>query len=587
MPLSVDDFRRSSYSRDAGGTTARTGSAHYLELLRIAQETLPSYEVLLVGGTREVALKHLRPFVAYPEGYEQTKYRPYHAIRSVDLFCEFPQGESMLLGVIDLPGTDADSDLDGMLLAELRNQADMLFIVSRAALMPFVDSYTLSLADEAAAGARRSDFVRQIINRDMSIPEESFGNTLAEVKSSGERLGIEVLTYDIESAAPADLAELVMSSLAQPPERLASMDRNAVATLVIGLATAAAQVRLLAGDLLRWTQSRQAELPDEEVRLRQRVLELTNMIGVELQRVRHEYDELYESGALLPEFERDIERAVNGIREWVAHGLGCGSTEEWMLAFHEAESAHETGRELDRCISHARRTLAHEFRKIDQSLFSAIDRLWLRVAGVLRTRLTEVVVPAGTNGRVALDGLAERSQDVQARTLAGATYRLLGLPIDYGSIFTRIGSPVVRKIGWFPDVPESGDSVAIGGVSADSARTVPEHLARAARLHASLIGSIEKLTNELEREYRAEARRALLVLSAAIDQYQFSIAGSPEVRIEVERLTRSAQAKIWPDDLNAPTAKLFAELAVLGHRAAEISPATDQINSLAVQSIRL
>ncbi len=174
-PLSLEDFRRFQYEDDAAAIPAGHARAErYRRRLRLAQASLPSYQGFLQGGTREITLDRLRPFVAYPADGDR---RPYHGVRSVDILCEFPQAGVVRLGLIDLPGAgEAGLDVRGRFLADLCNNIDLLFIVTRPAKAPVteLDWDVLSLADDAAAGVRRSDFTYQIINRDASVPDEYF-----------------------------------------------------------------------------------------------------------------------------------------------------------------------------------------------------------------------------------------------------------------------------------------------------------------------------------------------------------------------------------------------------------------------------
>ena len=222
-------------------SAGHAGAERYRSRLRQAQDSLPSYQELLQGGTRQVTLDQLRSFVAYPaDGDPRPDYRPYHAVRSVDIFCEFPEVGAVTLGLVDLPGTgEAGLDVHGRFLTDLRNYADLLFIVKRPEKAPVTDPDwdAAQLADDAAAGVRRSDFVHQVINRDASMSDEFFVNALARARADGAQLGIDVRECDIESSSPAEVAEVILSPvLATLAERLAYMDRDAAEQVLSDLA---------------------------------------------------------------------------------------------------------------------------------------------------------------------------------------------------------------------------------------------------------------------------------------------------------------------------------------------------------------
>ena len=77
----------------------------FLERLHCAQDSFPSYRPLLTGRERKVTigqLTELRPFVAYPLD-PANKHRPYHAVRDIRIFCEFPEVDVENLRLVDLP----------------------------------------------------------------------------------------------------------------------------------------------------------------------------------------------------------------------------------------------------------------------------------------------------------------------------------------------------------------------------------------------------------------------------------------------------------------------------------------------------
>jgi len=624
VPVSIADFRRFAYG-DAGIVPAgQAGTERYRRRLRDAQDSLPSYERLLRGGDMEISLDELRPYVAYPaDGDTRTHVRPYHAVRSVDVFCAFPELGSVRLGLVDLPGAgEAGLDVHARFLTDLRNHADLLFIVKRPEKAPVTDPDwdAAQLADDAAAGVRRSDFAHHVINRDASVPDEYYRNAVARARADGQRLGIDVRECDIESATPAEVTAAVLSPvLGMLAERLAYMDRDAAGKVLAELAEIVARMRSLADQMTRWTEGRQAALPDEEARLRNRAWDLKNDLSVELDRVRDEYDKLFDSGAPIAELHLEIQKAAREMREWTAAGLGAGSTKEWLRKFRAAESAEVPGRELDNQYNGARKQLVTVFRGIDASLDRSVDRLWGEIADALRSQLTVAVVPAGTDNHAILTAFAATARRDGAKTLADATDRLLNLPTDYGSILLRVGRPVIRKVRWNQQAPTEAQKhrpavtvadrgraraglgprnwwdVPPGGAqpsgtessgSADTA-TADSEFAEASKWHAKLTETIEHVTSELETEFHGEAQRTLLVLAAAIDLFKETAIATPGVEGEFEKLCRPAQREIWPADFGGAAAKVAADLGVLRERAIEADVAASRVAALATQARQL
>lgn len=447
-PHTVEAFRSFSYPKKIAEGGA--GSERYVMRLRHAQESLASYEPLLRGVSEGITLDRLRPFVAYPAD-ENSRQREYHAVRSVDIFCQFPEVGAVRLGLVDLPGSgEAGLDVHKRFLTQLRNSTDLLFIVRRPVKSPSSDQDwdTAQLADDALAGVRRDDFAHLVINRDTDLGQEYFEQKLAAARVESGKLGIDLRVCDIRQSTPPQVTEAILApTLELLAKRLAHMDRDAVAFVLTGLSGPAGEVLTLCRDLSGRFDGWLGALPDEEKQRRGRVRELKNQVGRQLGRVRDEYDRLHQTGEPIAELKEQIERAGREVRQWIADGLGKGSRDNWIEAFQDAMAGMGKGDELDRQYNGARERVVGVFDKIDASLELAIDRLHGNVAAALRSKLTDKLVPDGPDsGEVLREFVTLLGDD--ARTLTTATERLLALRVDYGSIFLRVGRPIVRKIEW-------------------------------------------------------------------------------------------------------------------------------------------
>jgi len=241
------------------------------------------------------------------------------------------------------------------------------------------------------------------------------------------------------------------------------MDRDAVAFVLTDLADTADRVRSLSRDLDRQFGGWQASLPDEEKERRERFFELKTQVGRELEKVRDEYDRQYRSGQPIAELHQQIETVGQ------AGSLGSGSKEKWVDKFQDAVAGRGMGRELDRQYNSSRERVVEVFSKIDASLELAIARLHGEVAAALRRKLTEKVVPAGSDNSAVLGELAASASANKARTVTDATERLLKLRADYGSIFLRVGRPVVRRIEWDPAQSQAATAGGVAGAAARAA----------------------------------------------------------------------------------------------------------------------
>jgi energy-coupling factor transporter ATP-binding protein EcfA2/outer membrane lipoprotein SlyB len=488
-PALIDEFRQFSYPTTAGDREA--GAERYYRKLRQARDSLGSYQTLLRGGAEEVALDRLRPFVAYPPD-ESSDERPYHAVRSADIYTHFPRVGEVSLGLVDLPGSgEAGLDVHKRFLTDLKNSTDLVFIVKRPNESPSTDQDwdARQLADDASAGVRRSDFAYQVINRDSKLEDEAFEAAERRAQADSAQLGIDVRVCDIGSESDTVIETVLMPVLDHLAERLAFMDRDAVAFVLKDLDGAATAVRSLGRELDHMFSGWQGSLPDEEVQRRDRFRKLKNQVGRELEKVRDEYDRLYESGQPIAELHQQIETAGQEIKAYLASSLGSGSKEKWIDSLQDAIAGKNMGDELDRQYNSSRKFVVKVFGEIDASLDRAIDRLHGAVAASLRRKLTQKIVPEGADNSVVLAGFAA-SIEPDARMLSQATRRLLDLRADYGSIFLRVGRPVVRKIDWYRDQSQTTAGQAAGvagrvasGLAAQAAPRVAGHVAGVAAGH--------------------------------------------------------------------------------------------------------
>jgi energy-coupling factor transporter ATP-binding protein EcfA2 len=478
-PASLEEFRAFRYPKDI--PESRASSEQFTRRLRIAQASLPSYETLLTGNDVRIELDQLRPFVAYPAD-ESEPERPYHAVRSADIYCPFPEVDAVQLGLVDLPGSgEAGLDVHMRFLADLRNHTDLLLIVRRPSKSPSTDQDwdAAQLADDAAAGVRRRDFAHLVINQDQDVPGDFFEQALARAHSDSADLGIDMRVCDIQRAEPSQVTKEVLAPILDLlAKRLAYMDRDAVAFVLAGLSGMAEEVRLLCGDLNLQFGTWKGMLPDQEKLRRARIRELKDEVSGALDRVRNEYDRLYDAGEPIAELQKQIELAGQDIRGWLTAGLGKGDRDKWIEAIGKAISGKGMGGELDRQYNGARERVVRVFNKIDASLDQAVARLYGEVAEALRGKLTSKIVPDDTEHAAALRGFAAITEADGARTLTNATKRLLSLRVDYGSIFLRVGRPVIRKIEWYSSEQQNsagggaglaGQAVKMAGQAAGTA----------------------------------------------------------------------------------------------------------------------
>jgi hypothetical protein len=265
-----------------------------------------------------------------------------------------------------------------------------------------------------------------------------------------------------------------------------------------------------------------------------------------------------------------------------------GSTQEWLRRFGNAVAASDIERELDYECNSARQRMVAAFGGIDASIDLLVDRLWGEVADALHAKLTAAIVPAGPDNRTTLTAFADTARRAGARRLAEATERLLHLPTDYGSIFVRVGRPLIGRIAWYSAEPEPGPGAQLAvSPGAGEASAAAWKSAQALKWHTRLTGTIEQVIIALTQEFHAEAQRAMEILAAAVVTYMDAIVADPDTELEFEKLTGPARREIWPASFDGSAAKIAADLATLRQRANETEVAAGQVASLAAQARRL
>jgi hypothetical protein len=103
----------------------------YVEKLHIARRTLNSYRQLLdAAGPLTLVEGELRPYVAYPGEGDEESDRPYHAVRSVEIYCTFHNVSAARLGLVDMPGEgEAGLNVEELFIERMRTEVDLLLLL--------------------------------------------------------------------------------------------------------------------------------------------------------------------------------------------------------------------------------------------------------------------------------------------------------------------------------------------------------------------------------------------------------------------------------------------------------------------------
>ncbi|WP_432832439.1 hypothetical protein [Dactylosporangium sp. CA-092794] len=453
VPHLIDAWLRVRYPEQRG---LPSGASVAVQRLLQAQESVGSYRGLLSGpGTVAVEpLNRLASLVSRPAD-DQSRDRPYLAVRDVVIRTPFAHVDSVRLGLIDLPGAgEASLDVEKRFLEPLRHEVDLFMMVIRPVKSQgFVRDFAptrqvIQLADKARLGVRLTDFLTVVVNDDGAPADQQYVDSVMADLAQDPELG-DIPRYRINNADGGAVASRLLEPVLQHlARRLAAMDAatvtGAVAEADAVLADAAAVIER-ADELADRIRS---VLPLEKWESLRRAKELSNRIASGLKQVVDEYDSVVSAGKADPRMHKAITTAREGMRTWAMNGLGYGSREGWLQARREAFSPRDLETVQDEFVR-VRLALTEHCDAIDVGLESSIQRLWRDVATVLRTNLGSTLVPAeASNGRTPLESLAVTARKQRANQLAVALADLAAVKVAYGSIVLRVTRPLIRTIDW-------------------------------------------------------------------------------------------------------------------------------------------
>lgn len=653
VPATPEQFLACRYrqlldsSRGRGPGRPTMLNQEYLERLCIAQDSFGSYRDLLTGRerTRTISrLSELEPFVAYPKD-KRSKVRPYHAVRDARIYCGFQATDVTDLVLVDLPGAgEAAVDIDRQFLEDLKNEVDVLLQVKcpapTEAYIGDEDWKILDLSDAAGMGVDRSDFLTFVINDRPGVTDPgAIENVRQQAGEITARNGVQLRIGNVNKLS--DVRDQILGPvLEQLALRLAEMDRTAARTQIESALLVADEAAALADRLAAEVGEQARHLPDEGMALKLAAKSLRGAVGRRLRALCDEYDRKAALHAPVQELDQAITAARERLMKWSNDGFGMGSVQAWLT---EAEGmmSVDPGETRDDQCTQARRMIREEFGGIDSSIEGAIVRLHVSVADRLRNGgLPAHMVPA--DGRP-LETLRERTGQLPA--LRSALDDLLGVRTSYGSIFLRVGGPIVKHVrpvyGTIEGQPGSGapegsaggtsgaeasdsgssfwrtgralgmlaaqhtgttgaagalgavhpaaaTAVAAAQVAAAVVPLAAGHIWRspyeddtAAGLHAALMNAFHEAVTQIEDRMRAEATRLTEVLAAAVEQFFDEFVRTPEVDYEWELLCGPVKAELWPELFGSGATDVAAELRRVSDAASSSATAARDIRALA------
>jgi hypothetical protein len=649
-PLTREAFLRYKYkerletSRERQDSEAGVSPQALLRRLIVAQDSFYSYEPLLGAGLRPERLENLRPYVAYPQR-DKDMNRPYHAVRDVLVHHRFVVDIENLV-FVDLPGTgETGLEVDQQFLADLKSEIDVLLHILRPLAgrgrLGKADDEILDLADHVKMGRDRADFICMVINEDYehNTSLDVIHNVWSEAEEYARVNGFMLVRGDAAKQEEAR-DKILLPVLRHLAHKLATMD-EAIAGHVAKSAKDVAEdtaevVGRLEADIGRW----QVDVPPEEEELAKKAKDLRDKVAKALKDLSGQYASRAQAKEPVPEVVEGITQAKRRLAEWAREEFGAPGRSAWLEEF-ENKLAGDPGEAKDDACTVVRQKLRHEFGQVDSSLAAAKRRVHGEITGVLRQHLRTTLVPEDDES---FSVLLNATGGPGFNKLHSALKELVAFRTGYGSIFLRVGRPVVAQItreeaeasrarpttgptdqqrgrpslkqpsalfdgtrgrGPGPRAPIAASqphaviTAAAFALTLAAATKVGEAIgpkvaewlwptavtdSSAESFRKALSDAFDRAVELIAEQIRSEANQLTEALAAIVDEFYDGFTHVPMIEYEYKELCRPYRRELWPGTFDGGAAELSEGLGRLAKAvkdtAAAARSATDVVASI-------
>lgn len=556
VPGTLEEFQSWAYPDAPRSDDFKSGDVALLVRLREMQQALWSYGDDLTGGDKSVQLENLRPYVAYPTSGQraagtQLEHR-YLAVRDVRIDCLFPRAEVDQLGIVDLPGLgEVAADAERHHVTGLRHDVDVVLLVKRAAEgMAFwssSDAQAINLLDEARGSIRsRGDFVYIVVNaraEDDGLAEALRADIMRQVNDGQQDRYFTILSADV--ARPESVRENVLSALLRAlADRLPVMDREFFDGAADRATAAAARI----GSALHELSAVLARIKTTSGNVREDLEGKAKLLREDLSKDLGDLVETLRARATSgdddPEYTAAVDGAYGKAREWIEDGFDVGE-QAWCdqaeRAFRvERNAASYGGHELNRI----RVEISQQFAGLNDYFTARVEEARRQVGVILQAHFGTLLSDIESADEKAGTRLLERSAALLTEasepcpTLRDAIGLLLELRLEYRTQFHPRVREQLDSLNMQYRDPESGVQVyAIAPeLTAAGALDLFRYCTQRARQAAW----------ETRKALLAEKVTPLLVIYAAVEQFEDAFIRSGGSGREFLRLAYSYRDELWP-----------------------------------------
>lgn len=330
-PLSLEEFGAAELSEsDASDERQRK----YIQDLKAWQESITTWSGLLTGRQQTIALKDLRPYVAYTvldENGKQKKNYVYLAVNDVEIRCEFPKADARDLMLIDLPGLgELDPALNDRHTEGFANNVDACLFIRRpdGTRMDWDEQaqQTLeTLKRSSPRAGRPEDFIQLVINGGGCQD----GNVDLMYNETKKRIGDAYTVIRTRSSDSDGLSNDVLNIvLEQLAGRLESIDSAVCQEVENHQASLDSQITAFVKEAKKFLRGF-SEVEDDEELIRSAAEAARDAFAELSQNTLMKLEANATADNDVPEIIDQLDGLTKTIEEFVNTGLGYDSREDW------------------------------------------------------------------------------------------------------------------------------------------------------------------------------------------------------------------------------------------------------------------
>lgn len=223
-PPTLEDWRRFDYQAVAVDSSSGQARSNWNRCVEM-QASIDSFAGEFEEGSKVVAIDEISRYVAYPQESTSTD-RPYVAVESIRIYCEFPHLDATKFGLVDLPGLgEISPKAEDRHREALASSVDMVLLVVRPdqlkAFWGTEAGQVYELVQDARGAVTQSSDFCAIVHNYGGMNER----LVESLRDSLRKTAPEVTIFEVDAADPDSVnRSLLTPVLEHLHQRLPHMD---------------------------------------------------------------------------------------------------------------------------------------------------------------------------------------------------------------------------------------------------------------------------------------------------------------------------------------------------------------------------